>query len=304
MSNKILDLKLTYRCNNNCLYCCQDRNLRKLNSDLTIEYVKKTVNEELPISKVVLTGGEPTTHSKIVEIIEYLHKKQVPNIQLQTNAKTLSDKIFLKNLINAGINSFGISIHGYNEYTHEAFTNTKNSFSNLVKALENIRYFDIPVALNCVVTKHNIDCLDKIYQFVIYNDFANTLQYAFIHITGNAKLGLTDYVNITEAAEAIKIIIAKNTNPNTKIFTEAIPFCLMTNYEKNVSELYINDNVVICDFREKKHFRQKSFKNKPSTCKKCLFNSICPGTWMEYPEIFGTEEFIPIKEFRSKYKCL
>ena len=88
---------------------------------------------------------------------------------------------------------------------------------------------------------------------------------------------------------------------NLKVFTEAIPFCVMTNYEKNIAELYNNDiDVVVYDFHEKKYFRDNIFKYKPSSCQKCLFNSICCGTWKEYFEIFGAQEFIPVREFRSK----
>jgi hypothetical protein len=305
MSNKILDLKLTYRCNNNCVYCCQDRELRKLNSDLSLNYIKQIVASELPINKVVLTGGEPTMNSHFIKIIEYLAQNKIGNIQLQTNARTLRDKNLLNTLVTAGVNSFGISMHGYDAHTHEAFTNTEGSFYELVEALHNIRNFDIPVALNCVITKHNIHCLDKIFDFVARNNFADTLQYAFIHITGNAKTKVGDYVSISTAANAIKKVISDNMDMNLKVFTEAIPFCVMTNYEKNIAELYNNDiDVVVYDFHEKKYFRDNIFKYKPSSCQKCLFNSICCGTWKEYFEIFGAQEFIPVREFRSKTRCL
>lgn len=208
MSNKILDLKLTYRCNNNCAYCCQDRELRKLNSDLSLNYIKQIVASELPINKVVLTGGEPTMNSHFIKIIEYLAQNKIGNIQLQTNARTLRDKNLLNTLVTAGVHSFGISMHGYDAHTHEAFTNTEGSFYELVEALHNIRNFDIPVALNCVITKHNIHCLDKIFDFVARNNFADTLQYAFIHITGNAKTKVGDYVSISTAANAVKKVIS------------------------------------------------------------------------------------------------
>lgn len=304
MSYNILDLKLTYRCNNNCNYCCQDRELRMVNSELSIKNIQNILEVERNIDKVILTGGEATLSRNLENIVKVIRNKGITNIQLQSNAKKLADKSYLERLLATGINSFGISLHGCNEMMHEKFTGTKGSFDKLVKALENLREYEFPVALNCVLTKYNINNLNDILEFVEINKFASSIQFAFIHITGKAESGVRDYVKISEAAKRIKEAISYAKSYNIKIFTEAIPYCLMEGFEKNISELRNTDNVITYDFRERRdfsNFLSNGFKNKRDKCKLCLYNSLCDGPWAEYPAIFGYDEFVPVTHFRSKY---
>lgn len=302
---RVIDLKLTYLCNNDCKYCCQDRRLRNTESSLSLKAIKKIVEEELAagIDKVVLTGGEPTLNKEIFTIIKYLREKKINNIQLQTNGTLLNKKKIVEKYINLGITGFGISLHGCNSEMHEAFTSRKGSFNSLIEALNILKTYQLPITLNCVITKHNINFLENIVDFVARNEFASQLQFAFIHMTGKASFELKDFVSISEAAEAIKRAIANNTS-SLKIFSEAIPFCLMYGHEKAVSELYNKSTTLIFDNKEKRNFTEAkltTFKTKVEKCKLCIFYDICEGTWAEYPQIFGFNEFVPVTYFRRNY---
>ena len=301
----ILDLKLTYRCNNDCKYCCQERSLRRLKSDISIAMVKNFLTQENvdKIDKVVLTGGEPTLNPYLGEIAKCIKDRQIKNIQLQTNARTLKNKDYLDYLIHCGINGFGISLHGCTAMMHEAFTGTSRSFNDVFEALINIREIKILVSLNCVITKHNVDKLEDILTFVTDNNLATSLQFAFIHITGKAESGLKDYVSITEAANAVRMLEKKH-RAKIKIATEAIPLCLMYGCEKLVSELTNTADIVTYDYRLRREFsedRVNKYKTKFEQCKKCLFFSHCEGTWIEYPKEYGQTEFVPVKTFRRNY---
>lgn len=304
MSDKILDLKLTYRCNNNCEYCCQDRKLRMIQSELPLDRIVNILECEKGIEKVVLTGGEPTMSANFFEIVKLIKSSGINNIQLQTNARKLRNSEYLEKIVRCGINSFGISLHGCTERMHEAFSSTKGSFSDVIYALENLKKYKFPIALNCVVTKHNIFFMDEIVRFVEQKRYASSIQFAFIHMTGKAENGIENFVRISEVAENVKKVIQDFSNSEIKIFTEAIPFCLMEGFEKNVSELSSYREVITYDFRERREFNKlalEKFKAKGPKCHMCLFNSICDGTWAEYPELCGFDEFIPITSFRSEY---
>lgn len=304
VSSKVLDLKLTYRCNNDCKYCCQDRQLRKVKSDLSLEQILSILDKEKNVSKVVLTGGEATLSENLLEIIRAIKAKGISNIQLQSNAKKLKSKDFLSALIDAGIDSFGISLHGCSQEMHEAFTGTKDSFEDVISALKNIREYANPVALNCVLTKFNIHHLKEIVDFVRENNYASSIQFAFIHITGKAESGISDFVRISEAANEIKQTLSTEQSETIKIITEAIPFCLMEGFEKHVSELYAEYQTISYDYLVRRDFSNllpAVFKTKGENCTRCLFNSLCDGTWIEYPRFFGYDEFVPVVNFRGKY---
>lgn len=303
---RILDLKLTYKCNNDCQYCCQERELRKVKSDFSKDDVQRIMEREwkLGIDKVVLTGGEPTLNEELEEIARLIRDIGVRILQLQTNARLLDDEEYLVRLIKAGVNNFAISMHGSTEDMHEAFTHTPESFQQLMNALRLINQYKMPIALNCVITKHNIKHLKEIITFVHDNNLANSLQFAFIHMTGKAKCGISDFVTISEAARAVKEACDGISYDDLNVTTEAIPFCKMYGHEKMVSELYNDAEIITYDFRERREFtkaRQSLFKYKPKICEKCIFNSVCEGTWAEYAEVYGYGEFVPIKEFRRNY---
>ncbi len=303
MSDRILDIKLTYRCNNNCNYCCQDRQLRSIDSDLNINAVRKILEKENNVTKVVLTGGEATLLPELVDIIKLIKAAGIKNIQLQSNAKKLAEKDYLFQIINAGVNAFGISLHGCSQSMHEAFTGTEGSFDAVINALENLKEYSLPVALNCVITKHNVNQLKEIVDFIDDNHYAQSVQFAFIHITGKAENGIDDYVKISAAASQVRSMLQNNMK-KIGIFTEAIPFCLMEGFEKNVSELRSKGEIVTYDFRERRDFSEsieKIFKCKSPLCHKCLFYSMCEGIWTEYPQIYGFDEFKPVTDFRSEY---
>lgn len=305
---KTLDIKLTYRCNNDCTYCCQDRELRKKTSDLTYEEVNEILKTEvakgLKIDKVVLTGGEPTLNKYLFDIVKLIKQYGVDVIQLQTNAKELSNMDICKKLVDSGINSFGISLHGSTDKIHEMFTSTPYSFEETVQALKNLREIkECKVSLNTVITNFNVDKLGDIIKYVQEEKFAESLQLAFIHLTGKAYMCKNEIVKITDASKAIKHAISTYSNGTIKIFTEAIPFCLMSGYEKNVAEAYNFGEVLVYDKFQNKEFtklRKTMFKRKGPSCCKCIFSNMCDGPWIEYPKLLGFNEFIPVRDFGEK----
>lgn len=303
---KILDLKLTYSCNNDCKYCCQDRSLRKLQTNFSVEKVNEIFEKENnygEIEKVVLTGGEPTLNDNLEDIVKLISHYQIKNIQLQTNGRRLRDREYLNRLLECGVNGFGISLHGSSAEMHEAFTNTAGSYADVIEALELLKEKQCRVSLNCVLTRHNVNYLNEIVRFIEENSYASSLQFAFIHITGKAESGLKDYVSITQAANAVRALLNERNN-KIRITTEAIPLCLMYGCEKHVAELLNNTEVITYDFHTRRSFTKELkhvFKIKFDKCKECIFYDYCDGTWREYPKEFGDDEFIPVKTFRSNY---
>jgi len=51
-------------------------------------------------------------------------------------------------------------------------------------------------------------------------------------------------------------------------------------------------NCIIDDY---KHVRVNEGKAKFPQCRECRYDNMCEGPWKEYPERFGSSEFIPLK---------
>ena len=298
---RILDIKTTYRCNNLCQLCCQNRDLRQSNSDMTFNEAAEIIKKEivLGVDKIVLTGGEPLLNKDILKIISYAHDMSITTIQLQTNGRLLKDKSFLDDVIKAGVNEFGISLHGHTANIHEKFSNTESYF-DVITALENLKDHSCNTVINCVITKSNYEYLVQMANFVKENEYANVLQFAYLHAIGNAERQFDRTISLSEASEKIKNVIHSCMDSSIKILTEAIPFCLMQGLEKHVAELYFDNEVITYDKHRRREYSKnlnQILKTKGEKCKKCIFNSICQGVWAEYPLTFGYSELIPVVDF-------
>lgn len=304
---KIVDIKLNYTCNNNCILCCQENEIKKADNTLTTEQVKDILqqNYEHYIKngeqlKLTLTGGEPTLHTGLKEIIGCAQRLGYNPIQLQTNAIALSDASLTKEIIELGVTSFGISLHGNIAEMHEGFTRRQGSFEKTIQALKELKKYNVMVAINVVISRLNVKQLAEIVEFIGVNGLAQSVQLAFIHIIGRAANEKELVVSISEAAEQIKKGFEVGKKYDLNITCEAMPFCLMRGYEKQIAELHLDEDIIVYDKKGEIYFskyRKNEFKLKSETCKKCIFYNLCEGPWREYPETYGWDEFIPIREF-------
>jgi MoaA/NifB/PqqE/SkfB family radical SAM enzyme len=304
---KTLDIKLHNRCNNKCLLCCIDEDKKQEKEAIPLDDVLMFVISHFKKDeniKVVLTGGEPTLYHDIINLIIEIKSIGCQTILLQTNGAFLDGYAKLEDFINAGVNMFGISLHGYTAEIHDCFTQTKGSFDNTVLTLRKLRDYNANVLINSVINKININCLSDIMHLIEDNELAYILQFAYPHITGKARDNKNMIIPISVAAKQIKKCIMERRKRQLTIRSEAIPCCLLRGNENIVSELFISDDEIIVlnnsGTLEFSNARKNFLKSKGPKCMKCLFGSICEGPWKEYPQLFGWDEFVPIKDFMYK----
>ncbi len=292
-----LDLKVGFKCNNNCIFCAQahrrdlgDQTTKKLKKDLEDAY-----NEG--IKEVVFTGGEPTIRPDILKLVTSARNIGYEVIQIQTNGRMLSYKNFCEKLIKSGVTEFAPSIHGHTAKIHDSQTRSPGSYNQIIKGLKNLRELDQYILSNSVITKFNYKYLPELVQLLI-DLKVDQLQLAFVHPCGNAWKYF-DQIVPRKSLVAPYIHKALDIVKNTQItaMIEAFPFCFMQGYEKYCSEFYIpkaevRDTEGIIDFDK---WKKELGKVKFPQCKKCKFNLICEGPWREYGEKYGSDEFVPIK---------
>ncbi|MEM4662728.1 MAG: radical SAM protein [Candidatus Diapherotrites archaeon] len=294
---KRLDLKLGFKCNNNCLSCPQAH--RRGLGDLSTAEVKKLLEKgrEHGANEVVLTGGEPTVRPDILEIISYAKDLGYEFIQLQTNARMLYYKEFCKKLIKAGITDFAPAVHGPNAEVHDYLVQSPGAFGQAIKGIKNLKELGQYVIMNSVINKINYKLLPETAKlFVDLN--VDQYQFAFIHCVGNAKKNIDTLLpKKSEVMPYLHKALDIGINAGIKVMVEAYPYCFMRGYEKYCSELYMppaeimDAEGIVEDFDK---LRRETGKLKGPRCKECRYDLICEGPWKEYPEKFGWDEFVPV----------
>lgn len=145
-----LRLKLTERCNFNCIFCHGDQIKEKSISNLNAEDYKFLVNtaKHIGIDHILLSGGEPLTRPDINEIIEKIHGCNV-YLQITTNGALLG-KINNPQFID-GIN---ISLHSTDLITHKTLTGQNFALPSIIQNIEYIsKYKNIKKKINVVALK-------------------------------------------------------------------------------------------------------------------------------------------------------
>jgi MoaA/NifB/PqqE/SkfB family radical SAM enzyme len=294
---KRVDLKTGFLCNNNCLFCVQADN--KTVGNRSFEEIKKDIIESRKNCEgIVLTGGEVTIRSDFLEIVKLCKECDYKIIQIQTNGRMFCNLDFCKKTIEAGATEFSPALHGFCAEQHDKLTRAKGSFRQTIKGIINLKKLKMSIITNTVVVKENYKDLEKIANLFVRLK-VDQFQFAFVHGIGNAKINFDTVVpNMTESSKYIKKALDIGIKNNIRCMAEAVPFCLMKDYENQVSENYIPKTQI----RGRKHQNTDNYENqrvmsgkmKFPQCEKCKKNDVCEGPWKEYPEHFGNDEFQPI----------
>ena len=102
---------LTNRCNLRCKMCEVSKSSTSQESELSTEKVKDIIMQirGMGINHIIFSGGEPLLRKDLAEIIKFAHENNIQMVDLITNGTLLDDAI-MKELVEAGLNHFGISV--------------------------------------------------------------------------------------------------------------------------------------------------------------------------------------------------
>lgn len=155
-SNTPIDLMVTGRCDEACLFCygADKKSLELPLGDLKsiIDVLYNTGFREFNIG-----GGEPTVRKDLVDILSYIKQKEGSLVYLSTNAMKLSRDENLRRALFSVVDLFGLSIDGSNTDMNVAMTRHQNHFNANGLFLEQLseEFPDKPVKIGTVVSKIN-----------------------------------------------------------------------------------------------------------------------------------------------------
>lgn len=294
-----VDIKIGFNCNNLCDFCVQgDKRFKFKNK--TIKQIRDALDlaKEQGNTSVVFTGGEPCLHPDILRAIQYAKELGFSSIQLQTNGRMLAYLDFCKKLISAGINEFSPALHSSKKEIHDKLTNSPGAWDQVVIGIKNLRKLDQYILTNSVINALNYKDLPDLARLLVKLN-VDQFQFAFVHILGTADKN-KDWIvpKKTEVMPYVKKGLDIGINAGKRVMTEAIPYCLMQGHEDYIAEKIMPETKVVDAegiIESYSDYRWNEGKIKRNECLECKYFNICEGPWKEYPEIFGWNEFKPIK---------
>jgi len=296
---KIIDVKITFRCNNYCLFCAAG-DKRMIYADLPPDSIRDALAAAAgERDSVLFTGGEPTMRDDLAGLVRFAREScGYKNVIIQTNGRRFAYRDYAVSIADAGARQFMVSIHGHTGALHDFLTGQKDSFAETVIGIKNLLALGLTVATNTVITKSNYRNLPDIAR-MLCSLGVGQMQFAFPHIDGNAKANASRVAPPMTLAvpylfRALDIAAASK----RVALTEGFPLCMIPGREQNAVESLhkkikvIDEGGSIDDFDG---HRATRLKTKGPACPPCRHFKLCEGPWADYPELFGWKEFKPVK---------
>lgn len=153
-------LELTRRCNNSCGHCYNAWRAPELqypmdsHEEMTTAEIKWTIlklMKELPLTTVVLSGGEPTLRPDLPEIVQFLRSQGLA-VQIITNGTNLTES-----LVDATVSGscYQVSLLSWSREVHDRLTGHPGAWDAVVDGMTNVHLAGGHLIAAFVATRQN-----------------------------------------------------------------------------------------------------------------------------------------------------
>jgi MoaA/NifB/PqqE/SkfB family radical SAM enzyme len=290
---KELDVKLSYKCNNNCVFCL---NKDKRESESSFEVIKKTVDlfGQNNGDKLVISGGEPLISKNLFELLAFAKSRNIRIIEIQTNARMLYYEDMVKRLKEFDPITFLVSFQFPNNKLYKKYSGTENGFNQTVQGIKNLIKHKLSFFINTVVMKPNLAYLEEMIK-ILKKIGVKKYQYRFIdgrNVFDNYKKFVPRYC---ESTPIVENIIEKN--KDITIFLREFPFCVLKKGIRN--KIYLSLDLERINLTAQNNLLTNNEIQSDQfvfpNCNNCFyFKRGCSGIRKEYAKVYGIKEIKPI----------
>lgn len=160
-----MDIALTYRCNNACAHCYNDR--PRDFPELTTDEWRSILDQlwALGIPHVVFTGGEPTLRDDLPDLIH--HAEQNGQITgLNTNGRRMADASFVQKLLDAGLDHVQITLESHDHEIHDHMVCHRGAWEQTVAGIRNALATRLYVMTNTTMLTNNYKTIPDTLAFL------------------------------------------------------------------------------------------------------------------------------------------
>ncbi len=283
-------LKLPTSCNNHCFFCLNRYgNETERNGDTPgladFENQLKAA-ASAGISKVLLTGGEPTLYDNLDKLLKTVKDLGFVDICLHTNGRRLAYPTFAEHLFHLGVNHYIFTIYGPSADIHQFHTQVNGSFNQTIKGLLNLAKNTSSITVTQVLTRCNYRNL-LLWIPILKKIGISTLNIEMLQPYQNDKLSFLQYVPRLGMIKK-QLNIAANSFHKKSLWLQVsgMPHCLILSPDnRKLPQKKLWDTKEV--YLQPDPLSTEPFSNK---CIQCTQKNSCSGISAEYLERFGDEE--------------
>jgi MoaA/NifB/PqqE/SkfB family radical SAM enzyme len=283
-------VKLGYACNNSCLFCTAEWKKRHGDRDTrtVMDEIERIVCEDHVVT-MVYSGGEPTVRPDLPEILRYAKGLGIDEQNIQTNARRLSDRVYLEDLRDAGLTSCFVSIHGPEAGVHDWLTRSPGAFDQTCAGLANLDGLGMPFVTNAVICKQNYRHLGALVTNLSRTfPSIGTIKLSYPRLQGGAADNLSQVVTpLWEVAPFVRDAIDRGIEAGVYVETEFVPICLLgKRFDRTDNFNTTRVNLSDLAFSDSNYYRPPG-QIFYEACGKCDVRDQCSGIDTLHHEKFG-----------------
>ena len=286
-----LCLKLSYRCNNNCLCCPEFKKGEELPFS-TREIIGMVSGN---INRVIITGGEPTLNKDFFPILDKI-KKKYPKMKfcLMSNGRIFAYKKFIDRIAGYNLEHIVISIYAFSEKRHEAITSAKKSFHETISGINNLMRHGQRVTVCLPLSRMNYRNLVKqAKKFLAHFETGKPhFEFRLIDLIADAEKNRKILnVKFTEMWPHLKPVLEYFISQNVIFHLfQMMPFCLIPpEFHKHIMKK--REKELVADIKKNLVEPYREFTYLENICLACEHVNRCHGIYSHYLKYNGDKEF-------------
>ncbi len=273
-------VRLTYDCNNKCIFCL-DMDVHD-GENRAAEEVKQQIldGRRKGATRLILSGGEPTIHPRYLDFIKLGRLAGYRRIQTVTNGRLFAYQEFLDRCLEAGLQEITFSLHGPNARIHDALVGVKGAFeqesAGLRRALDDGRPI---VNVDIVINRGNVKVLPEMLE-TFYGWGVREFDLLQVVPFGNAFRDGRDvlFYDLEEAAPYVRQALEFSARPDVHVWLNRFPPPHLEGFEHLIQDPYkLNDEVR----GRKEEFERQLERGEPLDCRDpdrcqyCYLEQLC-----------------------------
>jgi len=286
-------LNLTTYCNALCGFCIVYDSLNRPELNMTDEQIFTTIDKAAAdgATEIGYSGGEPTVHPRMAEIIRYARDKGFIHQSMNTNGIKFKKEAYCREIIEAGLTSLDFSIHGHTDEIHDNLVARKGALEAIRKGCGHLRELQkehrFHMSATVVVTRENHQHLKEVCELLTELGTDNKrIKYAY---EGNLRSEaiINHVMPYQDVIPSIKDAIEYLVTTQRGFHITHIPLCMMgehaafsRDFERRNTLMVFKKEAEVGD--EAHHFRRDA-----DECTRCVLRNLCTRLDGAYEEYHG-----------------
>ena len=200
-------LEVTDGCNLCCASCYAKAQGSSFLDLETIDFMlNQYVRYEGHPEVLQISGGEPTLHPRLFEIIELAHSKKIHHVMLNTNGiRLVEDECFARELSQKNIELY-LQFDGFTPEAYEFLRGSREVLGLKLRALEAIAKYNIPTTLVSTLVKGlNDNQIGRIIDYSIKNRFVRGITFQpIIYLNNSVTFNPMDRLTLPDVVKEIE----------------------------------------------------------------------------------------------------